>query len=324
MLNGKRSSQTIQDGHLYQCLFLFGILPRLKRACLEQHLDVLLNHHYIKKEKEMTYKITKKGEKILSRQLEKHNFIFYLNGWKYKDVSYVFWSRLVLTVQSLSCITGKNHHFFPVIKDQQVKLWVKQTFPKQNDRDHFNNQLYAEVLKLLTTISKLEAEIFTYKLSGWHRIGQTDEQLASYFGIERTAIELIHLSVVHRILNDLTLNQKKYPLLRRFIMDLNRTVHMTHSTNQTYQLIKQGLSIDEIASSRQLKKSTIEDHIVEITLEDKTVELTPFVTSEEKEKITEVIQTTRNLKLSYIKSQLSQDISYFKIRLVLAHLTNSK
>ncbi|WP_209122546.1 helix-turn-helix domain-containing protein [Alkalihalobacillus sp. BA299] len=325
LLQGKRSSQTIQDGHLYRCLFLFGILPRFKRNWLEKELDDLLSNHYIIKEKEMTFRITKIGEETLKRQLDDYQFIFYINGWKYKENSSVFWSRLVLIVQSISCINDHNYNFFPVIKDQQVKLWVKNHFPKPNERSHFSMKLYSELSTLINDLSKLEAEIFTYKLSGSHRIGLTNEQLATYYGKEKMMMELIHLSVVHRILERLYIDRKDFPILSSIISDLNRTMHMTNSTRQTYQMMKRGLSIEEIATRRQLKVSTIEDHIIEIMLEDKTAKLASFITDKELGQILQVIKkNTNHLKLSHIKEQLPREISYFKIRLTLARLTDYK
>ncbi|MFV8828427.1 helix-turn-helix domain-containing protein [Alkalihalobacterium sp. APHAB7] len=320
LLKGKRSSQTIQDGHLYQCLFLFGILPRLLRDDLDQVLEELLSNHYIKQESELTYKITKKGEEILRRELKELDYIFYLNGWKHKGASTLFWSRLVLTIQSLSCLEAKSHHFFPIIKDEQVKGWVKKHFPKQSNRKQFSIRLYEELFFLLSKVSKEEAEIFTYKLSGSHRIGLTNEQLASMYQKDKEAIQLIHLSIVHRMLDEMQVNGHQTPFLNTFISDINRSIQMTNSTRQTYLLMKRGLSLEEIATQRNLKVNTIEDHIVEIMLEDKSLELTSFIEEEEVELISEVIANNSNKKLSDLKKQLPMDISFFKIRLVLARL----
>ncbi|WP_216831661.1 helix-turn-helix domain-containing protein [Alkalihalobacterium elongatum] len=320
LLKGKRSSQTIQDGHLYQCLFLFGVFPRLVRTDLEKGLEYLLNNHYIKQESEMTYKITKKGQEILHDKLKDANYIFYLNGWKHKDVASIFWKRLVLMVQSLSCLTVNDHYFFPVINDEQVKYWVKKNFPKQTVRHQYNRRLYEELITVLTKMSKEEAELFTYKLTGSNRIGLTNEQLATILKKEKLLIELIHLSIVHRILEELQLNRQQYPILKTFISDISLTIQMTNSTRQTYHLVKRGLSIEEIAVVRNLKVSTIEDHVVEIMLEDKSVELASFISNKEFAFISKVIVTSDNKKLSELKKQLPEEISFFKIRLVLARL----
>ncbi|MDE5411978.1 helix-turn-helix domain-containing protein [Alkalihalobacterium chitinilyticum] len=320
LLKGKRSSQTIQDGHLYQCLFLFGILPRLTREDLDQKLAELLINHYIKQESDLTYKITKKGEEFLNRDFKEISYIFYLNGWKHKGVASLFWSRLVLTIQSLSSLEAKAHHFFPVIKDEQVKGWVKKHFPKQVNRKQFSSRLYKELMLLLCKLSKEEAEICTYKLSGSHRIGLTNEQLALMYEKDKEAIFLIHLSIVHRMLDEMELKSDQFPLLNTFISDMNRSLQMTNSTRQTYFLMKRGLSLEEIAIQRNLKVNTIEDHIVEIMLEDKSLELTSFIEAEEVELISEVIANSTNKKLSHLKMQLPPDISFFKIRLVLARL----
>ncbi|WP_407697167.1 helix-turn-helix domain-containing protein [Schinkia azotoformans] len=76
----------------------------------------------------------------------------------------------------------------------------------------------------------------------------------------------------------------------------------------------------EIAIIRNLKESTIEDHIVEIASELKSFNIEPFVSNDLQGKIIESFQTLRTKRLKPIRSSLNDTVSYFQIRLVLGRM----
>ena len=92
---------------------------------------------------------------------------------------------------------------------------------------------------------------------------------------------------------------------------------MTQSTEKTFQLLNQGYSIADIVNTRQLKKGTIEDHIVELALKISDFSIEPFVTVEKQNQIKKVVNETMTKQLRLIQNNV-QDATYFEIRLVLA------
>jgi uncharacterized protein YpbB len=93
---------------------------------------------------------------------------------------------------------------------------------------------------------------------------------------------------------------------------------LTKSSNETFSLVKQGFDIKTISKIRGLKINTIEDHIVECALFDKTFDINQYVNESNQKMIKDVIKNTNTFKLKEIKDHLSECISYFQIRLVLA------
>jgi len=86
----------------------------------------------------------------------------------------------------------------------------------------------------------------------------------------------------------------------------------------TYDLYKEGLTIDEIATKRNLKSTTIFSHLAVLYTEGKDIEIYDFVTKEEVEKVRKAkdkLESPFALKPYY--EYFNAEIAYFKIRLAL-------
>src|SRR5690606_34171005 len=111
--------------------------------------------------------------------------------------------------------------------------------------------------------------------------------------------------------------KKRYPFLFTLISDIYKPLPLTKSTVHTYKLLEQDLTITQIAELRNLKKGTVEDHIIEIALLDPNFSIKPFVDSRQAVAILETAKQLGHKKLKPIKEKV-KDSSYFQIRLVLA------
>lgn len=92
------------------------------------------------------------------------------------------------------------------------------------------------------------------------------------------------------------------------------------STKKTYQLWRQGRSLDEIATIRNLKVATIEDHFVEIALRERDFSIEIFMEKNKIKHVQRIIETLQTRKLRVLKQAVGEEISYFEIRLVLAQM----
>jgi len=75
--------------------------------------------------------------------------------------------------------------------------------------------------------------------------------------------------------------------------------------------------LQEIAAIRQLKTSTIEDHFVELAMNDPYFNFTPFLPHDLFKQIVAVSKSRNTKRLRDIKEELP-DATYFQIRLALA------
>ncbi|PCH54115.1 MAG: DNA helicase RecQ [Flavobacteriaceae bacterium] len=86
----------------------------------------------------------------------------------------------------------------------------------------------------------------------------------------------------------------------------------------TYELYKEGLTIDEIAEQRNLKFTTIFSHLAKLYTDGKKIDIYSFVTKEEVEKVRKAkdeLESPDALKPYY--EHLNAEVEYFKIRLAL-------
>jgi len=91
----------------------------------------------------------------------------------------------------------------------------------------------------------------------------------------------------------------------------------------TYELYKEGLSIDEISEKRNLKATTIFSHIAKLYTEGKAIDIYEFVSKSEVEEVKqakEALNTPDGLKVYF--EHFNEQLDYFKIRLALSVIEN--
>jgi uncharacterized protein YpbB len=184
----------------------------------------------------------------------------------------------MLMTQVLSHSKAGSTIYLPVIKDEKVQRWVKQFLKRSAvNKTELSDALYHEMLSHLQRFSDREAAIWVYQLTSNQRIGLTYEQLGEKFKEDAEYIKILFWNLIHHVLEECSLKTQQYPLLYSMVQDLSRIHPLTESTSKTLQLIRLGKSLEDIARIRHLKQSTIEDHIVEISLNDSSFDLSMFL-----------------------------------------------
>lgn len=318
LLTGKKSSQTIQDGKLFKVASFFGILKKLQRSKLEQHVFVLLETQLIQPNEHEGYQITADGKEALSAFLATEPILENLSGWQYHQVSELFWHRLTLFMQSLSYSIHGSMSFYPISKDEAVQSWVKMHFPvKKEKRVLLAEELYKEIRSYLLKLPDRDASFFVMRLSGKGRTGLTVQQFADLhkMGYEEATIRF--QAIVHGLLFQIQNNSLHFPILTSMIEGGSGKLPLTLSTKRTYLLLENGLTIEEIALTRRLKQSTIEDHLVEIAINVPEFSINPFVDPKAQLEIRLASKEINSQRLKLIRDYVNNQYSYFEIRLTL-------
>ncbi|KWW11377.1 hypothetical protein AS888_02265 [Peribacillus simplex] len=324
MLQGKKSSQTIQDAHLFGLTNIFGTMPVFTRQQLNQNIEQFLNDGLIDPtDKPDAYEISEHGEETLAGYLFDNPFPTYLNGWKYQNITPVFWGRLNLLIQTISHIVHNERRFYPIQRSPKIQYFVKEFLhTNRQDRGLIAMHLYEELVSLLEAQSELKKDIFILKLTGVNRIGLTFEQIAKRKAAEEEYVRFMFLDSLHQLLAELG-DGADHPLLASLTFDWKRggNPHLTQSTQTTLQYLQAGRSMGEIAEIRRLKQNTIEDHLVEIVLSDKSFPIADYVSLEDERDIAAAITELGTKKLKAIKQMVdNKEISFFQIRLILAKM----
>lgn len=322
LLKGKRSSQTLQDGNMFHISFLFGIYKSLTRHEYDQEIQRVLQKQWIQHVHENTYMLTDTGEKQLHNWKGTLSFPQHLHGLHYGDIGETFWRRLSLIVQTVSNLQQQNKKFIPIQQDTEIVEWVKQfLIGIPYVRGTLADMLWKEMHMVLANTLPIEATILTYRLTGYERIGYTLEQLAKITKQDVFRVHLLFWGTIHFFIQTVREKETEFPLLTKIISYPNERADLfSLSTQKTYQLWKQGYSLDEIATIRNLKVATIEDHFVEITLRERDFSIEMFVEKKKIQQIQHVIETLRTRKLRIVKQAVGETTSYFEIRLVLARM----
>ncbi len=318
LLNGKKSSQTIQDAHFFHLTSFFCTFPLLKRVELEMLIDLLKKQGFISQYKEQSYYVTPVGVKRLSEYFKSNPIPANLNGWKYHNLAVVFWERLSLAVQVISQLKNHNSKYLPIQKSKELHQWLKDYLYKRKlSKDELADQLYDELVGCLETIDDLDPSILVKRLTGYQIIGLTESQAADQFDMDVDAYHIQFLGLLHYMLERVGTKQRDFPLLSYMIEDKKRDASLTESSHRTLNLLQSGYTLDEIAHMRNLKKNTIEDHLVEIALNIPYFDVSAFVNLDKQQKIKKAINSVTSKQLKHIR-ELVPDADYFEIRLVLA------
>ncbi|SDB91538.1 Uncharacterized protein YpbB [Pelagirhabdus alkalitolerans] len=320
ILTGKRSAQTIQDAHLYRLQSYYAILPDLKRESFEEQIQQLVSSKWIELSSTQYAQVTITGKATLMDV--DAEYLNDLDGMTYVHVSRSFFKRLNLLIQSYSNVVMSNHQFIPVTDDYAVKQWVKNYYKSINDTpNQWLEKTYTHLHTFLKTIPEEWAFIFVKRLTGYQKIGDSIQQLASSHQLNELDIQLILVILMHKWMRYIKDNSLEYlmPLLISESKTLGSESFMTESAKKTKRFIDRGHTIDAICKIRRLKRSTIEDHIVEMAVSDDRFNIHDYMTEPSFKHILAIVNQLNESKLSVIKQALDDDYSYFQIRLVLAY-----
>lgn len=315
LLRGKRSGQTIQDVGIFKIHAYFGILPKLSRKKFDMEIDLLLAKNYIE--------LTENGYYILldaGREQLKEGVPIAFDGWHYRGNEHLFFARLSLIVQALSHQLAGVRAFIPIEKNDGVQRWVREFLLSNHYSKGILQQLLLEQMNeslQVAALSDMQRECVIYRLSGYQMAGLTWQQLAFSKNMNEFDLQLYYISALQQWLSELVQNGAHYPLLVQVVQHIRIEVTLTDSATQTARLYKEGHSIEVISQMRRLKPSTIEDHLVELAMNDRYFALDEFVTETEQVQVFDAIDAYDTRKLKVLREILPH-LSYFQLRLVLA------
>jgi uncharacterized protein YpbB len=320
LLRGKRSGQTLQDVEYYGLRDFFCILPKLTVEHFDEAATVLRDSGLITTGDEAFVNITTSG-----RRLVESLPVYAFNGWDYRGREMIFFARLSLAIQTVSNFIAGEHAFMPVQKDYDSQTFVRKLFQKQPISDPAYASYIAEELRLCIERSGMNDEqkvIMTYRLSGFRLSGWTWDQLADQLKLNSFAVRLLFIEGLHKLL--VVIEQSSdLSFLRKIAENIKVTTYLTDSSSKTKQLFDRGLSIEDIAVARNLKLSTIEDHFVEMSINDPEFPLTQFVAESDVEAVVVKVKEVETRRLRLLKDEFT-GLSYFQLRLILGARTGER
>lgn len=313
LLRGKRSGQTLQDVEYYRLRDFFCLLPKLQIELFDEAVEQLKEARYISINEDSVVFLTKKGKEVMQTLP-----IYQFNGWDYRGREHVFFSRLSLIVQTLSYFRAGEKSFMPSQNDYNIQLFVKELLLKQGNLDHtFSNQLFEELQHSIaqSNMNDSQKTIFVHRLGGYNNTGWTWKQLSDEMNITPFTLSLYFIESLHMLLHTINLSSR-YQLLAKLLTNIKVSTYLTESTVKTKVLFNRGMSMQEISQLRNLKMSTIEDHFVEISINDTAFPIREFVSSIDFDAVVAKSTELGTKRLRLLKDEFPS-LTYFQLRLIL-------
>lgn len=320
LLNGKKSSQTIQDAHLFALKKYFRILEPLTRESFDEIFNTLLDKKLVESCGEQRYLLTSAGQDYLLN----HPQPKYLNGWRYQPFTLLVWERLSLLVQVTSNLTFQETKYIPIQKNTEVHNWLKY-FLKSTDlsKQNLGKILFSELVDFFENVENINPKVLVLRLTGHKKIGMTSSQISKILNMDLIQYHLEFMNILHALIQCVESTPSRFQVLSSLLANLEQKNSLTLSSRKTWSLLNQGYSPEKIASIRNLKISTIEDHLVEFALNVKDFSINNYVDDEIQRKILEISRQESTRQLKVIRNAI-KTASYFQIRLVLAKYGDRK
>ena len=319
LITGKKSSQTIQDGHLFGVTPYYRTYTSLTREDYNRIIASLQEKGLLVVTQDNgEYELRSRSSEVLREYRTVFPLVKHINGLLFHGKDQEFWKRFSLIFQVLSQNVHGNNKYFTVQREKDIQIWVKAFLYRQRDWKALSVLLYAEIQNVLSAFLNLHGEVFLLKLSGYHRVGYSNGQIANMLQVDETYVHYLFLDVLHKMLEQASTGS--VPILASIseMQEKTNQLPLTRSTLTTLSYLKRGYTIEEIAHARGLKANTIEDHIVEMVFHGENIDISSIISDEQMRIILDTADQMQTRQLRMLKEALPDSISYFLIRLALA------
>ena len=305
ILKGKKSGQTLQDIHYYKVQGFFSIGVDLTKETYQIELERLVSAGWIHS-LEMP-SVTEVGYNKLEDF--KSNFQTGVLG----PDCVLFEKKLQLLVQISSNALHENRNYIPIVSEEPVQREMKRFIASQVGVKQLANNTKDAVLGFVhqETLTDKQRNLFVFRLSGFEMTGWTWTQLAEMLELRELDCLYLFRDLLVQFIS--YLDKMQSPLSQL----VDRPLVLTETAGVTKRYLQQHLSLEEIATVRRLKTSTIEDHFVEIASIEGGHSFTEQLYWEQCKRILDVQKQLQTHKLKELREQLPE-FSYFQIRLALA------
>ncbi|ATF12975.1 hypothetical protein HPY28_03185 [Brevibacillus sp. HB1.2] len=331
ILRGRKANQTLQDVHLYTLYPYYRMFSRFPREDWEKIVSTLFQAGWILPvdaggtNSKPTFTFSDTGLQHAKHTYQKYRFDVWFAPFTQSDLAEriePFWSRLHLMVQTISQMHHGDLGFIPVVSDKTAQRWVKNQLADGAMRTAWKQQLSDELYRLWEPLDEGVQELLFCQLSGVGQVGKTLGQVAEIRQTSRSYLMLQFRYGLAASIQTLLAESNHYPLLSKLVTESHKLdPRLTESAARTYALLQTGSDKKEIAKKRQMKESTIEDHLVEIALRCPEWDMTTYLPNELAKEIVETSERLDTSRLRLIKDQLEATVTYLQIRLALARAT---
>lgn len=263
LLKGKRTSSVLIYGFLFDNLRFFGVFPNLSEKEYEQYLSELRRKNKLTFFEDGYAQLTRNTADPLKSNpaaiLAEFSSLDYFQFGRTDDDC---WRMLQFSVQIISHLSYGETRYVPMEQSPLFQYHLKRII-KSYPKKYLIKQIKSEWSDLFYELPIDDANFFAYQFSGYHHIGQIPQQLIS----EDEPVlkqQFILKNRLHKLLSMIALKDDT-SILKQFLSPLFKQ-NENRSMNETIKYLNISCSLEEIAEKRNIKISTVKDHLLEAVM----------------------------------------------------------
>ena len=316
IFTGKRTVSVMLQSLRYTLSSYFGVFPKLKWENLEKICVSLANEQLLIYSDE-GYILTEKGARQCQAYFNHHTKLCAPQQIRFVRIVPEFKKKSLFLVQVLSELSYQNKKYFPLLEERAEQNWLK-LFLKSSDcvREDLPKMYGKEWLVVLDEIIEEHRAIFLDQFEGYNYIRKTARQVAEIHNLDEAEVVIIWHQSWLQIIEYLESNPSNLFLLNKIFEELKQEGFLSSSSvHQTYLLLKNGESPNDLSNRRRLKQSTINDHITELAIIYSNFPFHSFLDIKKIQYIEENMQYYTSIDYKNIQKKFP-GISFFESRLM--------
>lgn len=258
LLRGKKTVSTLYWGQRYQLLPLIGLDKSLDRGGLDAAARSLVTGGLATLDEENDQlRLTPTGVIAAQRTYYQPQTA---DTWIQLDLMAAR-QRLLVAVQVVSEYTHATRRYYPLATDLATRQAVRAWFQREKS-DRLGQQILQALTHALEQLPETVAMVTTSLLTGYQHPGLTREQVAQRQ--QRTAWEvtLMQLDGLMQICQDARVAQTPFTSLLSSLWQSP----VTRSAQLTLEAVRQTGDLDQVATQRRIKLSTVREHLLEAAI----------------------------------------------------------
>lgn len=258
VLIGKRTSSVLSFAFFNDLLPLLGALPQLKKQEFDQAIVRLTKEG----------KVTEKEGFLQLTAAKGHSFLLNdpdfgaLNCFRFGRREEQCWRAVRFLVQAASFL-GKDNHYTPMENTPEYTQRVRSFLQAYGRK--LAELLEQELTAVFTSMTQSQADFLAQTLSGYHQTGKAFFQLVP---VEYASSPWHSVYVSARLHDFLTAVCKDRPKILFSYLYPWLVQNGNQSMYQTRKLLLAGNTLAAVMKQRNLKKGTIQDHLIEWAIVD--------------------------------------------------------
>lgn len=309
LLSKRLSNSTIFWGMRYQLLDYINVCPSLNQQVFDQQIERLCQQRNLLRMEDGTVLLTPTGQKIKQQLLTGKTLKTPQFFAQYRVFDLVKLLRLLIQVASEASF--ENSRYYVAVNDFECQLIVKK-WVKAHGLKSLAKNLSTALSSFLSTEDPVDAWIFCAQFAGHKTIPATNQQLIDQSKLTLTEINIVILDLTSRFSTYLLQSSPLGTLIQYF----QAKNALYQKSRATLNLFLQGYSIDQITAQRQLKVSTVQEHLLNAAIFEENFPYGSFLSDQEKQYLAASLpKDIDQWKYSLLADQEEQQLTFFKFRL---------